>query len=87
MKTLGVGLVGGVHQHLVDNPQIRLASLPRATNERALDEARGFVRAPKSPFVTEECLPEFLDVSDNRETLALRWDTVMATVNFGIAER
>ena len=45
------------------------------------------MRAPKNPFVTEECLPEFLDVSDNRETLALRWDTVMATVNFGIAER
>lgn len=49
------------------------------------------VRAPmtltKLPYVTEQLTWEFLDMSDNGGTIAFRWDTMMATVKFGIADR
>ena len=49
------------------------------------------VRAPMTlttlPFVTEELTWEFLDMSDAGGTMALRWDTTMATVKFGVADR
>jgi hypothetical protein len=36
------------------------------------------------PFSTEELTWEFLDMSDNGGTIALRWDRMMATVPFTI---
>lgn len=46
------------------------------------------VRAPmtltKTPFVTEQLTWEFLDMSADGGTIALRWDTVMATVPFTV---
>ena len=46
------------------------------------------VRAPMTlttlPYVTEQLIWEFLDMSDAGGTLALRWDTMMATVKFTV---
>jgi hypothetical protein len=48
------------------------------------------VRAPMKlttlPYSTEELLWEFLDMSENGGTIALRWDRMMATVPFTIGK-
>ena len=43
------------------------------------DVARAPMRLTRTPYVTEELTWEFLDMSDAGGTIALRWDTVMAT--------
>lgn len=48
------------------------------------DVARAPMTVTKTPFVTEELLWEFLDMSDTGGTLALRWDNVMATARFTV---
>lgn len=50
------------------------------------DVARAPMTVTKTPYVTEELLWEFLDMSDKGGTIALRWDNVMATVAFGIRD-
>ena len=49
---------------------------------------RDVVRAPMklttTPYSTEQLTWEFLDMSDNGGTMALRWDRMMATVPFTI---
>jgi len=51
---------------------------------RDKDVARAPMTLTKMPFVTEELIWEFLDMSDKGGTMALRWDDVMATVAFRI---
>lgn len=50
------------------------------------DVARAPMTVTTTPYVTEELLWEFLDMSDRGGTIALRWDNVMATVSFGIKD-
>lgn len=53
---------------------------------RAKDVARAPMTLTRTPFVTEELVWEFLDMSDTGGTLALRWDNVMATVPFSVKD-
>lgn len=48
------------------------------------DVARAPMTVATTPFVTEELLWEFLDMSDDGGTIALRWDNKMATVRFTV---
>ena len=48
------------------------------------DVVRTPMKLTTLPFSTEELTWEFLDMSDNGGTIALRWDRMMATVPFTI---
>ena len=51
---------------------------------RDKDVVRAPMKLTTTPYSTEELTWEFLDMSDQGGTIALRWDRVMATVPFTI---
>jgi len=51
---------------------------------RDKDVVRAPMKLTTTPYSTEQLTWEFLDMSDNGGTMALRWDRMMATVPFTI---
>ena len=53
---------------------------------RDKDVVRAPMQLTTTPYSTEQLTWEFLDMSDNGGTMALRWDRMMATVAFTIGQ-